>query len=72
MIKVIAAAYYLGVVWLIGLSVDLTSMAEFFGHALIYMAAVGLISSMFFVADRSSSAKREAELCHDAAEKKPH
>lgn len=62
-IGALAAMYYAGVVYLTGLSTQLTSMSQFFGHALIYAGAVGLISSLLFIVERSSSKKKEEELC---------
>jgi predicted transporter len=64
-ITVLAAGYYIAVVYLTGLSHNLTSMSQFFGHVLIYASAVGLISSLLFVAENYSSKKKEEEFCAD-------
>ena len=70
-ITVLAAVYYIAIVCLTVLSHDLTSMSQFFGHVLIYASAVGLISSLFFIAERYSSMKREEEFCADTIAKNP-
>ena len=64
-ITVLAAGYYVTIVCLTGLSYKLTSMSQYFGHVLIYASAVGLISSLVFVAERFFSKKREEEFCAD-------
>ena len=71
-ITLVAAGYYVAVVYLTGLSTKLTSMAQFFGHALIYAAGVALISSILFIVERSSSKKREEEFCAEAVKLSQH
>ncbi len=65
-IAIAAAGYYFAVVYLTGLSTDMKSMSQFFGHALIYAAGVGLISSVLFIAERSSSKGKEENLAAEA------
>jgi predicted transporter len=65
-ITIVAAGYYIAVVFLTGLSTNLKSMSQFFGHALIYAAGVGLISSVLFIAERASSKRKEEDLVAEA------
>lgn len=71
-ISLLAAGYYIGVVYATGLSTRPATMTEFFGHALIYAAAVGLVSSLFFISERSASKKREEEFCATALGETQH
>jgi len=66
LISLLAICYYFAVVYLTGLSMRVTTMSQFFGHALIYAAGVGLFSSVLFIAQRSSSRKKEEELIAEA------
>jgi hypothetical protein len=68
-ITVLAAGYYLAVVSLTGLGFKFTTMAQFFGHVLIYASAVGLLSSLLFVAESCSSRKKVEELSIDTIAK---
>jgi hypothetical protein len=65
-VALVAAGYYVAVIYLTGLSTHLTSMSQFFGHALIYAAGVALISSVLFIVEKSSSKTKEAEMYANA------
>lgn len=61
-ITLVAAAYYIAAVQLTGVGVRPTSMTAFFGHALIYAAAVGLVSSLLYLVESKKRAEEsEAE-----------
>ena len=58
--------YYFAIVSLTGLDTRLTTMGQFFGHAMIYGASVALVSALFFILDQSSSKRREEALAAKA------
>ena len=61
----LAAGYYLAAVYLIGFSFPAT-LAQYFGHALLFVASIALISSMRFISEKLRSKKRE-EACSSEA-----
>ena len=67
LISITAFGYYLAVVYLTDLDTRLTTLSQFFGHALIYGAAVALFSVLFFVVEQSRSKRRAEEIAAEAA-----
>jgi hypothetical protein len=58
-ISITAFSYYLAVVYLTGLDTQLTTLSQFFGHALIYGAGVALFSVLSSLSSSSHAPKEE-------------
>jgi len=67
LISIPAFGYYLAVIYLTGLSTRLTTMSQFFGHALIYSAGVALFSMLFFLVEQFRSKRKAEEIAPDVA-----
>ena len=62
LVAVLAGGYYCAVIYLTGLHAQLTSMRQYFGHALIYASGVALISSGLFIGERLAQKRKEHDL----------
>jgi len=67
LISLFAFGYYWAVVHMTGLSIRLTTMGQFFGHVLIYGAAVALFAMLIFAFEQSRAKEKTKELAAGAA-----